>query len=784
MLEAARKTKATALCAVALWAAAATFATAANPPQQVAAASYIKAAAYHYRKGHFAKARTMARAQIRQRQYLVGSYEILGWSEYQLGNYKKALAAFRRLSGIAPGSVDADIGRGWANFKLGSFTLAKRRFERAARGATRDQRYMVADGLGWIAFVEQRYEDAKRHFLSQSRWRRVAKYPQDRLLGLGWIALATGAMDRAEAIFKAGLGEGKTPPSVAALFAGGIHPQPDYFRFDDALGRIALIRGEYAKALEHALRGLAKTRFNRDLFFLLDAALERLADPDKAIATYRKLAKETPGIPEYHSGIAWHAYNAGRPRLAEREFLIALQMRARYAFAQYGLNKARDQMNQAVSDAWKPYLEGEYERALAAFDRHVARIGDTNPAVATGRGWSLLALGRIGEAQEAFAKALKVDPYFKLAREGAEAQKSGYRTAYLLGWDLLAKQEYDKARLQFERAGKVAPPTEKWRITEAHAWLKLSRGQLDEAELDFKAILAQRPDAYLSRKGLGFLEAKRGNLVMAMWQVDRSVREHPDQVQASYTIPAKAMLDAGRSHYALRLITFGLRAYPGDATLNYQAARGFAQLGEWTSALRHLRQAVETAPTGIDKHLDSFPLPAEHAGSIYLALAEGLYRARRNEAAARRYQQAIAEGAGPEAIRGLGFALYRLGRHREAIPVLEEAAGHESKTLKPVSEIVPIPGTDRWWPIQYNAGSTLAWAQFRLGRYSEAADQFRRVLQNHPAWIDALSGLGWSLLRLGNRDEARRRFTEAILISPGYPDAWRGMDEFREHKSD
>ena len=95
--------------------------------------------------------------------------------------------------------------------------------------------------------------------------------------------------------------------------------------------------------------------------------------------------------------------------------------------------------------------------------------------------------------------------------------------------------------------------------------------------------------------------------------------------------------------------------------------------------------------------------------------------------------------------------------------------------MKPIREVVPIPGTGRYWPIRYNAGSTLAWAYFRRGKARLAAARFRSVLVSYPGWIDALTGLGYSLHGMGDRAGALNSFRQALLISPGYPDAWQGI---------
>ncbi|MCZ6860918.1 MAG: tetratricopeptide repeat protein [Alphaproteobacteria bacterium] len=712
-----------------------------------------------YRSRQYLAARATARIVLRRRPDNIGALSFLGWSEYQLGNYRASSRAFSAILRWQPNSPDALIGLGWCNFKLGRLMQSEKNFIAARPLTVGDQRYVVADGLGWIAFARGKLDRAELQFRSQAEQRRKGRIQHDGDLGLAWIAMRRGRFAQATALLDKGLRE-----------------SPDYFRLHDARGRAALLQGDYKGAVAHALMGLKYVRYNSELYYLLDAAMQQQGDPAKALATYRALIRAYPDIPAYYNGLAWVELRRKRWRKAEASFLIALQMQRNNAVARFGLRQTVARMNAVAIDAWKLYEGGDYGPALAGFNKLLGPVARTNPAIQTGRGWSLLALGRAKPAAAAFTAALKIDPNFASAKRGLAAAKYGYRTAYLLAWDLAEAKRFLKARAQFVRARAVAPKSEQWRIDEGLAWLDLFEGRTAKAEIVFRRIIEANATADISRKGLGYAAIERKQYSKAMEHLKASYAIRKRQTVTSFTIPADRLNDAGRYKMAREIVEAGARIHGQNGAILFQLARAYAGLGDSRRAAILAKRAAGSAPVAIDPVFDKLKLPAVLMTPVRRRLAWGLYFARASKQAAKRFSAiVIATDGGLEAIRGRGFARYRLQKYAGAIADLRLAATSEPGRLKPVREIVPIPGTGRYWPIRYNASSTLAWAHFRRGNMRLAAAQFRAVLKIYPSWIDALTGLGYSLHKLGDRAGALSSFRQALLISPGYPDAWQGI---------
>ncbi len=68
----------------------------------------------------------------------------------------------------------------------------------------------------------------------------------------------------------------------------------------------------------------------------------------------------------------------------------------------------------------------------------------------------------------------------------------------------------------------------------------------------------------------------------------------------------------------------------------------------------------------------------------------------------------------------------------------------------------------------------LGYALYRRGKYDDAREQFEKTLQVHPGWFEIVDNLAWCELKEGNLREASARFGEAIKLSPTTADSHAG----------
>ena len=77
-------------------------------------------------------------------------------------------------------------------------------------------------------------------------------------------------------------------------------------------------------------------------------------------------------------------------------------------------------------------------------------------------------------------------------------------------------------------------------------------------------------------------------------------------------------------------------------------------------------------------------------------------------------------------------------------------------------------------PMNYVSRRRLALALYSMGRYVEAEEVYRGVLEQYPSDVEVASGLGWALYMQGDSSGAARVFEHVVWISPnhaGLPDA-------------
>ena len=136
-----------------------------------------------------------------------------------------------------------------------------------------------------------------------------------------------------------------------------------------------------------------------------------------------------------------------------------------------------------------------------------------------------------------------------------------------------------------------------------------------------------------------------------------------------------------------------------------------------------------------------------------------------------------------------GWLLYLLGRHAEAVESYERAIAAAPSAIEPrLGVMLPQLALRRWLdvekvavevlrrdPMNYLAGSRLAWAYYNLGRWADAAAMYRRVLVAYPSEVDMRAGLGWSLLKQGKAAEAAVELRQVLEVAPRHKTAKEGL---------
>lgn len=297
------------------------------------------------------------------------------------------------------------------------------------------------------------------------------------------------------------------------------------------------------------------------------------------------------------------------------------------------------------------------------------------------------------------------------------------------------------------------------------------KGEFDEAESVYRAVLRQQPDHSDALHYLGVAHAMRqrfaeaselmrqaiaidpdneaahtnlGNVLKALnhhedalVSYDRALALNPDGVEVLNNRGA-TLGDLGRHEEALESYGAALAIIPGYAGALFNRGVSLAALG------RH-QEALESFDGAIAARRDYQVARLKRCSSL-MAL-------KRFDEALTGYDHALAtEPDDIEALFNRGVVLVELKRHAEAVASYDRALA-----IKPdFAEVLN------------NRGIALCHDR----RYEEAAASYDRALAANPEYAEAFNNRGIVLALLGRRKEALASYDRATVINPGYADAF------------
>jgi tetratricopeptide (TPR) repeat protein len=336
-----------------------------------------------------------------------------------------------------------------------------------------------------------------------------------------------------------------------------------------ALANLYMTQGRYKEAAENARQFVAHRGSSRpDGHLLYIRAAIRLKNYEGAQRTADALAA------------------AG----FEQQAAIA---RAQIELAQNGVDAALSQVKQANIDLGEPLAEpllrqvadrllaaGKASEATDLLAAAVAKHPDAASLYEI-QGVLQLRLGRDGEAQASFQKALELDANHARAKAGlgSLAAKAGDKT---------------RALALFDEASKAAPSDSS--PPYAAAQLVLASGDTAGARQRLEAIVTRDPGHAGARNDLAWLLAQPPNP-----DLDRALAlsEAAHRLDASPEITdtlAWVYLQRGQIEQSVELLQVALQQRPESQSIRYHLGVALSRQGERQRALETLRQAVEAGP--------------------------------------------------------------------------------------------------------------------------------------------------------------------------------------------
>ena len=226
---------------------------------------------------------------------------------------------------------------------------------------------------------------------------------------------------------------------------------------------------------------------------------------------------------------------------------------------------------------------------------------------------------------------------------------------------------------------------------------------------------------------------------------NKAVALSPD-LKNAYLNVAIIYIDKGMTSKAVNKLRRLITRSPATVEAYELLARAFLKQGKEDEAAGAYRTAIEY-DISLQKKLKNQNLRTKAADSLYTSAKEHY--------TAKRYQEALADIAGAQALRKEGRFQFLAGNVHYGLGNLQKALGCYEKA------IAISPGSPK---ILNNMGNLY----LKLGDYAKAIDTFQRAVQVDPNYAQAYNNLGICLRKRGLVDEAIVAYKRALKLKPDY----------------
>jgi len=282
------------------------------------------------------------------------------------------------------------------------------------------------------------------------------------------------------------------------------------------------------------------------------------------------------------------------------------------------LEKALEMRERARTDAEHQVVAEEIERLIASNRRHAG-------AWAALAGVEMLLAGSTGspqwreKARKSVEQAMAIDPMQpqvrlalaklltaegqatqavelldQLRREGAGS--GDIERVYALS--LMHAGRVDEARMTIERA--VAAEPKSWRHREVLASIHFREGRLDDAERQFRAVIALDSRNGNACNNLGAIQIRRGQYAKSIEWFERALREQPKA--ATYANVGTAYFYTGKFHLASTMFERAVSMQPNSEVYSGFLAEAARWSGDHGRATEALAQAIRQAEIALTRH--------------------------------------------------------------------------------------------------------------------------------------------------------------------------------------
>ncbi len=212
-------------------------------------------------------------------------------------------------------------------------------------------------------------------------------------------------------------------------------------------------------------------------------------------------------------------------------------------------------------------------------------------------------------------------------------------------------------------------------------WIEEKRGNDREAISYYSRVPSADESHIEARVRLAILSAKQGDIAAARQNLHDLRLQHPEQRKRLYQIEGELLRQAGQPEAAMDTLTAALELFPGDFTLLYTRALMAEVVGRIDIVEQDLKYILERDP----EHVDAL-------NALGYTLAD---RTDRYKEAYGYITRALDLKPDSYAILdSMGWVLYRLGNHEEAITYLRRSIElhHDHEVAAHLGEVLWVSG--------------------------------------------------------------------------------------------
>jgi len=681
----------------------------------------------HFRLGNFEVAEYYFTKALLQYPQDPDALRELSWSYFYHKNYVMALKYFRKAQTFYPKSAGLLIGKGWTLFALKRYEEAISSFRKAEEYT--GSRRQIFKGLAYSFLLMNRQDEARNEFLKI-----YSKLETDSLIEAGnqW-------------------------------FAESASPSPEIFSFLAEKSTLFSLPIEFP-------------RHRTSLLGFEEESPDSLNEPWRlygrefygwAIESFQKEIANGNDTVDARNGLAWSYLRANKINEAEAVFDDILKYLPLFPGALKG--KLEVQKAKAEKSAIPKFY----------FDKNKDQIAEVEFSNLAKKfpNWSLplIHLGKLklkgkqlNKAWELFQSAKKLSPDDPEVKNGLDAVLKQLRPKLYKAQLLMEKGDFKKAsHIYFDYIDENRNNSSDSFLPTAYnqlGWGQFYKKQYDLASKKFQISLKDADLKIDSAKGAGMSAYNEGDFKKAEELLNIAYRANPEIKEVAYLYD-QSVRKGWSWDKAFVYFKDEIRKFPLRASIYMEMGWLIYKQPNPNLAIEYFSKAISLDPeVAVNQEFDQLLRKERFGWQVYNQMGWAFYQKKQFQKSMQMFNIALMrEPNRSEARMGLAYNYFQLDRLKKSAELLKQTLAL-NPTPNPVWETVS--NEIGKLKMQGTARTKLGRIYISQGRYQEALNQFRKVLQRLPELPEALDGLGWSLLHLNRLMEARSAFVHSIKVEP------------------